>query len=125
MKAQELRIRNIVEWNRHFLVVRSINQDYIESDLWSKPINELYGVPLTEEILFDWFGFNKSKLVGYDYKFYNGFFIKYFRVIFYPDGCKVSFGGSIIDIEIKYFHQLQNLYFALTGEELEVKLPTE
>jgi hypothetical protein len=26
-----------------------------------------------------------------------------------------------LDIEIKYVHQLQNLYFALTGEELEIK----
>ena len=26
------------------------------------------------------------------------------------------------NMEIKYLHQLQNLYFALTGEELEVKL---
>lgn len=26
-------------------------------------------------------------------------------------------------IEIKYLHQLQNLYFALTGEELKIELP--
>lgn len=26
-------------------------------------------------------------------------------------------------ISVKYLHQLQNLYFALTGEELTVKLP--
>ena len=25
------------------------------------------------------------------------------------------------DIEIKYVHQLQNLYFAFTGEELELR----
>jgi len=29
-----------------------------------------------------------------------------------------------IDIEIRYVHQLQNLYFALTGEELSVKKAT-
>lgn len=26
-------------------------------------------------------------------------------------------------IEIKYLHQLQNLYFTLTGEELQIKVP--
>lgn len=26
------------------------------------------------------------------------------------------------EIEIKYLHQLQNLYFALTGKEIEIKL---
>ena len=26
-----------------------------------------------------------------------------------------------IDCNIKFVHQLQNLYFALTGEELEIK----
>jgi len=26
-----------------------------------------------------------------------------------------------MDLNIKYVHQLQNLYFSLTGEELEIK----
>ena len=30
--------------------------------------------------------------------------------------------GGNIGVEIKYLHQLQNLYFALTGEELEVAI---
>ena len=29
---------------------------------------------------------------------------------------------TVYDLPIRYFHQLQNLYFALTGEELEIKL---
>jgi hypothetical protein len=31
------------------------------------------------------------------------------------------FGGNFIDVNIKYVHQLQNLYFALTNEELTIK----
>jgi hypothetical protein len=27
-----------------------------------------------------------------------------------------------VEVEIKYLHQLQNLYFSLTGKELEIKL---
>ena len=30
--------------------------------------------------------------------------------------------GCSIDILIKYLHHLQNLFFALTGKELEIKL---
>lgn len=33
----------------------------------------------------------------------------------------VDFEGNIISAPLKYVHQLQNLYFALTGEELEIK----
>jgi hypothetical protein len=33
-----------------------------------------------------------------------------------------SFDGNKYDAKIKYVHQLQNLYFALTGEELKLKL---
>jgi hypothetical protein len=29
---------------------------------------------------------------------------------------------TVFSLPIKYFHQLQNLFFALTGEELEIKL---
>ena len=29
---------------------------------------------------------------------------------------------SVLSIEINYLHQLQNLYFALTGQELEINL---
>jgi hypothetical protein len=32
-----------------------------------------------------------------------------------------SFDGNKYDVKIKYVHQLQNLYFALTGEELQLK----
>lgn len=30
------------------------------------------------------------------------------------------FGGSFLDVEIKYVHQLQNLFYSLTGKELEL-----
>ena len=33
------------------------------------------------------------------------------------------FEGSYTTVEIKYLHQLQNLYFAICGTELEIKLP--
>jgi hypothetical protein len=33
---------------------------------------------------------------------------------------KETYSGDNIDLDIKHVHQLQNLYFALTGEELEL-----
>lgn len=37
---------------------------------------------------------------------------------------KFSPAGEVINVKCKYLHQLQNLYFALTGEELEYKHET-
>jgi hypothetical protein len=36
--------------------------------------------------------------------------------------CFISIGREEQDIEINYLHQLQNLYFSLTGTELKVSL---
>lgn len=37
-------------------------------------------------------------------------------------GCDYTVNGFWAGIKIKYLHQLQNLYFALTGEELEINM---
>lgn len=39
------------------------------------------------------------------------------------DICIEPFGRDHGHISIKYLHQLQNIFFALTGKELELKLP--
>lgn len=41
---------------------------------------------------------------------------------FHASHCYSEIGGIYLGGQIKYVHQLQNLYFALTGTELEVKL---
>ena len=43
---------------------------------------------------------------------------------YYPVHVYTSRGGEVMynDLHLKYVHQLQNLYFALTGEELEINL---
>jgi len=80
-------------------------------------------IPLTEEWLVK-FGFNQKTYFDTDgceyYEFKNGSFKIYnseyseeFHVDFnVSDGCSVH---------VKTVHQLQNLYFALTGEELTLK----
>ena len=78
-------------------------------------------IPLTEEILLK-FGFEKAPLV---YKYSKGYFtydskLKYFT--YFTDIEDGGYENIIIPKErLKYVHQLQNLYFALIGEELILK----
>jgi hypothetical protein len=77
-------------------------------------------IPLTEEWLLK-FGFIQKKTKG------RGFYLndillrlendKYETILIADD----PFCGHLVEQEIKYVHQLQNLYFALTGNELEIK----
>ena len=132
MKANELRIGNYIEFDssvrtlviedeQGFIEVRSIGEsgvnewsDYGASGCVSNP----KPVPLTEDWLIK-FGFKKKKQPGrlYDYYYYlNGFYYSFidFHNIVYKN-------KSLEGVELKHVHQLQNLYFALTGEELKIK----
>ena len=124
MKANELRIGNYIEFDssvrtlviedeQGFIEVRSIGEsgvnewsDYGASGCVSNP----KPIPLTEEWLIK-FGF--EKLECWDDMYY--FKIGDFQVYEY----NVS-GYEYDDFNIKHVHQLQNLYFALTGEELKI-----
>jgi hypothetical protein len=108
------------------------------ADIWIEPEYEfdlLFGIPLTEEWLLK-FGFTK-------YEWMNGYFIKTFfgdlMIQFFKDEIHLFFTKVSIDskgmmfdgrrfagnkksfTKVKYLHQLQNLYFSLTGEELTIK----
>lgn len=95
-------------------------------------ISDAQPIPLTEEILKDWCGF-KHDTDGYacgkhntsDAAFSGKIDVSRQGDRFYLwldcEDCFYSQSG----IEIQSLHQLQNLYFALTGEELEVMLPTQ
>lgn len=72
-------------------------------------------IPLTPEVLGE-IGF--KRVVGYAMKISNN------RTLAIYEG-KVSLcamDGGVELCEIKYLHQLQNLYFALVSSELEIKL---
>ena len=116
MNATELRIGNLL-WD--------IEDDYLVKvemiDGYEKSINgfnETYfeivkPIPLTEEWLLK-FGFEKS--LDYWMKVNSGFFfgIK-------TDGYALTLFDDTMPINcVKHVHQLQNLYFALTGEELTI-----
>ena len=92
--------KKTVEINLHYLRQIEDNCNYIEP------------IPLTEEWLLK-FGF---EMYEFDHKA-NQFRFKE-RLIVYIDGFLYDHGTSV---KLQYVHQLQNLSFALTNEELTIK----
>jgi hypothetical protein len=123
MKATELRIGNWVEWNYEESSdgnAYPVEYGYELDDIKNNP-NIVKPIPLTEGWLEgfgfeydendDWFVFESNKGVSFSMD---------------KNGVMYYFGNLEplwVDIlsKIKYVHQLQNLYFALTGEELQTE----
>jgi hypothetical protein len=99
MNANELRIGNLVYHNDKIIEIKSLHpqDDDVNDEI---PFHAIYGITLTEEWL--------EKL---------GFELKEPVLI---SSWKFSPFCDTITTKCEYLHQLQNLYFALTGEELVV-----
>ena len=116
--ASELRIGNYVfDGNRELTQVKSIiegaiNYELDYGNLWANQecyFENLNPIPITEEWLLK-FGFEKCEYLKNTWD--NGSIIISLKYdIFYYE----LLNGTV---DIKYIHQLQNLYFALTGKEL-------
>ena len=134
MKPQELRIGNLVYYKSRVINVTMIGEFGIQSKTRLETINakfitpDITGIPLTEEWLLR-FGFekNKVKLDLVDWTDYRKGNMVLNYTTFEVTGYQVEYGSEIFDIEerthicaIQYVHQLQNLYFALTGKELTI-----
>lgn len=118
MKANELRIGNYIlheptidDWEEIIVTLPSLLQVDISPESYC-------GIPLTEEWLLK-FGFDESQNDKYKYYIEP---ISLFRGLG-DDNNKFYYhrSGHSKCLEVKHVHQLQNLYFALTGEELELK----
>lgn len=116
INANELRIGNWVYFHKSQVVqIEEINSATIGLLDRSRifPHEVFNGIPLTPEIL-ESCGFefidhsNLYHILGMDIKIENhGIYFEY---------------GSVMATKLKHLHQLQNLYFALTGQELNVNL---
>lgn len=126
LKATELRIGNLLLFNDFIEQVSSIHYDNTIRLRKNKNTDVCHGcydiydiriqpIPLTAEQLLK---------LGFE-ALYENYYIKY--IAFYEftyyycssGGCwKFELNGDRIDIN--FVHQLQNLYFALTGTELEL-----
>lgn len=130
MKRADLRIGNLVEYENTYHTINQIRieriftrhhaQNKCECD-YAHVIEELKPIPLTEEWLIK-FGFSNIKEQTLNVKT----FCKTFRIgkcteqqtLFVELGSR---GWTFIRVGYplyNYVHQLQNLYFALTNEEL-------
>lgn len=121
MKAKDLRIGNIVHYKlfNHYITIRGMAKDSIwvndSEDAGPISIVHIEPIPLTEEWLVK-FGFQRSSKTKYH--------IKGMTLVFHINSNQWTFPyvhelGKLK--RINYVHQLQNLYHALTGEELTIK----
>lgn len=108
MKAEELRIGN---WVKDENGPYQIKGEHLDEDNF--PTIQTWEIPLTEEWLMK-FGFTWK-----NFAFRDGTFTvrlhKEFYVFLSIEGVRP------VQIKLDYVHQLQNLYFALTGKELTIK----
>ena len=123
MKASELRIGNWVETYRlgGFFKEYQITGGFEIDNFSGESIDLVRPIPLTEEWLTR-FGFDKT----YSELSYREYDFGKIGVEINSDKLTVSYNyGSDVEwvnfTHIKHVHQLQNLYFALTGEELTIK----
>jgi len=127
IKANELRVGNYVNYKpiddicdlslQNRSVFNMIDVDDIHLISTGTMNDRFEPIQLTEHWLIkfgfsttQWDNFNSYRLMVGDNDY---------TIVIYSDGnCEV---GDIVTLKIKSVHQLQNLYFALTGEELEIK----
>jgi len=134
MKVEELRIGNYINWEQTTHVVSGLPNLNMISSYWVKDnipqeeneyrgfIKEAKPIPLNEEWLlkFDFEPFFGLGLVK------RGLSMDGTVAHFSFDYCRLGEQANYLEnddfveipMEVKYVHQLQNLYYALTGEEL-------
>ena len=110
MKGKELRIGNYVQADGYYPYadIDGIEKEMVRIGTDSFTYEAIEPIKLTEE----WFlrlGFVDGQKNG----------LKLIRINEFYYMCYVKESRGL-DIDLKYVHQLQNLYFALTGEELSI-----
>lgn len=110
MKASELRLGNKIIRNKIIVTVD-------EQTFWDfKNYPEQYNpIPITEDCLLK-FGFEKES----SFYIFGDVDKKHFEIKI-NNGIKFRHSTSLQEAELKFIHQLQNLFFSLCGEELELK----
>ena len=140
MKASELRIGNYVQSDGDIVAINGfsplfhlercntdegcnllidiINNDGTINLGWECEIKDANPIPITDEWLLK-LGFTKPNDCWYHFIDFNDDFDS-FKISF-SDDLKTYFLVGYLSKHIQYVHQLQNLYFALTGKELTLK----
>ena len=109
MKENELRIGN-------WVLSPTEGEIQIENGWQIDEGEEVEPIPLSEE-WFVKFGYAVRKSLGFEAYEINDIYTVYYNTKATPNGFEMCFGD--FEIEIKWVHKLQNIHFALTGEELQ------
>lgn len=128
MKASELRLGNFVYGHKTVWAIDPTDFKYYDSDKEELPYEP---IPLTEEWVIK-LGFVKTEdkkfsrpVCDYDYVLTRDWqeYPSYHFGIEYTDSPRKEDEGQVyhFSFEIKYVHQLQNIYFFLAHEELTIK----
>jgi hypothetical protein len=143
MNKHELRIGNLVtdEFYPDFdciITVESLNDkginlgiessnDYPEMQShWIEPyyaFEQLRGIPLSEQWLID-MGFEKTIEVTWSFGYHKEYNVYRKDGLTYNGIQAAWWYHGLLKRQPEYVHQLQNLYFALTGSELTIKKET-
>ena len=107
----------------HICQVKGVHENYVyirkpNGSIYHAHETNIHSIPLTEEWLLK-FGFNFVKSTHDEAECYD-----YFYNLLYLNMANHSIsinGKCVLSFIPDYIHQLQNLYFALTGEELTIK----
>jgi hypothetical protein len=117
MKATDLRLGNLIKKNNKIYEISSL----FFVDLYDGTIRENYNnsyviepIQLTEEWLLK-FGFEKTMSWTYVKDLVGNLQLVYYLG---EKGWSIGFNSYSDFSNLKYVHQIQNLYFALTGKEL-------
>ena len=140
MTTSDLRIGNWLyesECTRYPMYVHTIGEDYVylnfdgnEGDVFECKPEELQGIPLTEELLTK-MGARKVTDIGWNVveSYSAGVRIELRVILFSESEIDVKIRRSTPHLEdyfqgssIHYLHELQNLYWDLTKQELKIKL---
>lgn len=143
MKAEELRVGNIVfvdkneelcgtpmvikgiscneMYGKHYAMIYKHGSDRLSCTYYPM-IHTVRPIPLTEEILL------RCGFVNKGYGSLGYVFARSLSCCITKSGDYFAFRVNTISVanvfirEIKYLHELQNLYYAITGEELKINL---
>ena len=115
MKANEFRVTNFVNYNGEMFPIIFIGLDFVvlirKDQSFTVKLDRIKPIQVTEDIL-KYFGAKYKNEYWFEFHTYG--IIKHTTFIeFYS-----SVEGDFICNSVKYLHELQNLYFALTGSEL-------
>jgi hypothetical protein len=119
MEAQELRIGNYVNGDLGKYYKFELSDFY---DWWGDHNSHIFGdhihpIPLTEEWLLKFgFEFIEGEPIG-DMSFNDNWTLGKFKINVWGNGW-LFYWDDKWDNKLQYVHQLQNLYFTLTGKEL-------